>query len=246
MSPVTKSGKRAIAGMTITEHIAEFRKRMMIAIAAVFILGVISFILYQPIINFLQQPYCHAQPGHCSFLATAPLDGLSLRIKIAFFGGLFFSTPVIFYEMWRFITPGLHRKEKRYLIPFMVASVGFFAAGCVVAYFSFEHALRFLESIGGPGIVYKYSPINYLNLIVLMMAIFGATFEFPVILVGLELLGVVTPRTLLKGWRWALILITVMAGVFTPSGDPFSMLALAVPLVIFYFAAIGVGKLLGK
>ncbi len=243
---MTKSGQRAASGMTISEHINEARKRLMIAFGAVFVMAIVAFILYPQILGWLQKPYCSVSPKNCYFLVTAPLDGLTLRIKIAFFGGLLFASPVVFYELWRFITPGLKKAEKRYIIPFVSASVVFFAAGSVVAYYSFEHALKFLQAIGGHELVAHYNPVDYLNLILLMMFIFGVTFEFPVVLVSLEMANVVTPATLLRSWRWAIIAITLVAAIFTPSGDPFSMLVLMVPLIAFYFASIAVGKLAGK
>ena len=116
----------------------------------------------------------------------------------------------------------------------------------VVAYFSFAHAIQFLESIGGKTLLTEYNPNQYLTLFLLMMFIFGVTFEFPVVLVALELVNIVTPKQLLHYWRYALIAITIASAVFTPSGDPLSMLALALPLTVFYFLAIGVGKLLKK
>jgi sec-independent protein translocase protein TatC len=115
-----------------------------------------------------------------------------------------------------------------------------------VAYFSFGHAISFLESIGGKSLITEYNPNQYLTLFLLMMFVFGVTFEFPVVLVALELVGVVTPMQLLKAWRYALIAITVASAVFTPSGDPLSMMALAIPLTVFYFLAIGIGKLFRK
>ena len=153
------------------------------------------------------------------------------------------ASPILLFELWRFITPGLKRNEKRYAIPFVVSSVVLFLCGVGVAYVSFSHALVFLGSIGGPGLQEIYNPNQYLSLIIWMMIIFGLTFEFPVLLVSLELARVVTPAQLLGWWRWAIISITVASAVFTPSGDPLSMLALAVPLVAFYFMAIGIGKL---
>ena len=121
-----------------------------------------------------------------------------------------------------------------------------FLAGCATAYLVLPHALRFLKAVGGPQPDQIYNPNQYLSLILLMMVLFGLTFEFPVVLVALELARVVTPAQLLHWWRWAVIGITVVAAIFTPSSDPFSMLALAVPLVAFYFVAIGIGKLLGR
>ena len=232
--------------MTLAEHLAEARHRFLIVSITVFLLGVAAFIFYPEILKFLQNPYCAASPKSCNFLVTNPLDGLTLRVKIAFFGGFLFASPVIFWQAWRFITPGLKAKERKYAIPFVVVSVVFFAAGVLVAYFSFGHAILFLERIGGKSLIAMYNPNQYLTLFLLMMFIFGVTFEFPVILVALQLAGVVTPAQLLKSWRYALIAITIASAVFTPSGDPLSMMALAIPLAVFYFLAIGVGKLLHK
>jgi sec-independent protein translocase protein TatC len=148
--------------------------------------------------------------------------------------------------MWRFITPGLKAQERKYAVPFVLSSVIFFTIGVTIAYFSFGHAIRFLESIGGKSLVNYYDPVQYLSLILLMMFIFGITFEFPVVLVALELAGIVTPRQLLRSWRYAVIGITVVAAVITPSGDPLSMMALALPLIIFYFMAIALGHILKR
>jgi len=238
--------RQAASGMTLGEHLAEARHRFIVATSAVIVLGVAAFIVYPHILTLLRAPYCHATPRHCKFIVTNPLDGLTLRIKIGFFGGALLASPIIFWQVWRFVTPGLKANERRYAIPFVAASVLFFAGGVVLAYFSFGHALHFLQSIGGNSLVAFYNPNQYLSLFLLMMFVFGVTFEFPVVLVALELAHVVSPRQLLKSWRYALIAITIAAAMFTPSGDPLSMMALALPLTGFYFIAIGVGKLLGR
>ncbi len=238
--------RHAAEGMTLAEHLGEARHRFMIAIGSVLALGVAAFIFYPDILKVLQDPYCRAVPRHCTFLATSPLDGLNLRIKIGFFGGLLFASPIVFWQVWRFVTPGLKATERRYAVPFVAASVLFFAGGVVLAYFSFGHAIKFLQTIGGHSLVAFYNPNQYLSLFLLMMFIFGVTFEFPVVLVALELARVITPRQLLRWWRYALIAITIGSAVFTPSGDPLSMLALAVPLTAFYFLSIAVGKLLHR
>lgn len=235
--------------MTLAEHLAEIRHRFLVSAITVSLLGVVAFIFYPQILHFLQEPYCAARSvAHkgCTFLVTAPLDGLNLRIKIGFFGGLLAASPVLFWQLWRFITPGLKPQERKYIIPFVSASLVFFIAGMTVAYFSFGHAIQFLESIGGKELLTEYNPNQYLTLFLLMMFIFGVTFEFPVVLVALEIVNIVTPKQLLHFWRYALIAITIASAVFTPSGDPLSMLALALPLTVFYFIAIGVGKLLKK
>jgi len=232
--------------MTLVEHLGELRTRVLVCAVAFVITATAAFLVYPWILSFLQHPYCNVNPKHCGFYITGPLDGLALRVKIAAYGGLFLASPVLLWELWRFITPGLSRKEKRYAIPFIVASIVLFALGGLVAYLTFPHALNFLDHIGGPSLTQILDPTKYLSLIVLMMTIFGLTFEFPVLLVSLELAGVVTPKQLSSWRRWAIVLIVVVAGVITPSSDPFSMMALAIPLYVFYEVSIVIGKILNR
>ena len=130
--------------MTLGEHLAELRRRVVISAFAFAIGATVAFIVYPSILHFLQAPYCRVAPGRCKLYVTAPLDGLSLRIKLSSYGGLFFSSPVILWEVWRFITPGLHRNEKRYAIPFVASSLLLFMFGAYLAFVAFPHALQFL------------------------------------------------------------------------------------------------------
>lgn len=232
--------------MTLVEHLGELRRRLIISAAAFGLAVVVSVVLYEPILHLLLRPLCSVNRGRCTLYVTSPLDGLSLRIKIAAFGGLVLSSPVILWEAWRFVTPGLKAGEKRFAVPFVVAAVTLFVAGGAVAYFTLPHALGFLKAVGGPDLHEIYDPIPYLGLIILLMGLFGIAFEFPVVLVSLQLARIVTSAKLLSWWRWAVIVITLIAAVFTPTSDPFSMLALVVPLVLFYFVAILIGKLLKR
>jgi sec-independent protein translocase protein TatC len=232
--------------MTLAGHLVELRQRVIVAVLAISVMALVGWFLYPQILNLLKRPYCLAYPNHCDLYVTAPLDGLALRFKIAGFSGLVLASPVVLWELWRFITPGLKPTEKRYAIPFIVSSIVLFLAGAALAYFSFEHALIFLKDIGGPSLITIYNPNQYLSLIILVMVLFGVTFEFPVLLVALEFARVVTSRQLLGWWRWAVIAIAVVAAVFTPSGDPISMLVMMVPLVFFYFAAIAIGRIAGR
>jgi sec-independent protein translocase protein TatC len=249
--------------MTLGEHLGELRRRVIICVIAFVVAATVAVVAYQPILNFLLRPLCNvyaSTPHHpgsgngsllvnrfgCSLYVTSPLDGLTLRVKIAIFGGLVLASPVILLEMWRFVTPGLKASERRYAIPFVASAFVLFLAGAATAYLTLPHALGWLKSVGGPSLNAIYDPIPYLGLILLMMTLFGLTFLFPVVLVSLELARVVTPARLLHAWRWAVIIIVVVAAVFTPSSDPFSMFALAVPLIAFYFISIGIGKLLGR
>ncbi len=240
-----KSKRREATGtMSVLEHLAELRSRMIKAAVAVLVGSIIAYFLYDPMLNFFTQPYCHVSGKEaCSLYVTGPLDGFALRIKISGYGGMFIASPVILWQLWRFITPGLHSKEKRYAIPFVFASVLLFAAGAMVAYLIFPHALTFLQSAGGSQLRQIYTPSSYLNLIVLLMVAFGLSFEFPVVLVALEIVGVITPQKLAASRRWAIVIIFAVAAVAIPSSDPFSLFAMAIPLVVFYEVAIIVGRL---
>jgi sec-independent protein translocase protein TatC len=233
--------------MTLAEHLGELRRRIVIVLVAFFAAATVTFVVYPHVLHFLQSPYCQVAGAHkCQLFITDPLGGLALRIKLAAYGGVFLASPVILWELWRFITPGLHANEKRYAIPFVAASLVLFSAGAVLAYVSFPHALRFLGNVGGPSLHQIYDPNKYLSLIMALMTVFGVTFEFPVVLVSLELAGVISPARLASWRRWAIVLIVVFAAVITPSGDPFSMLALAAPLYLFYELSIVIGKLLRR
>jgi sec-independent protein translocase protein TatC len=138
----------------------------------------------------------------------------------------------------------LSKKEKRYAVPFIVSSIVLFAVGCSLAYWTLDKALEFLISWSGTDVSQAYQVTKYISLVVLMMLAFGVGFLSPVLLVFLQLETVVTPRALIKQWRYAIMGIFVAAAVITPSGDPVSMLALAVPLSVLYLLSALVGWLL--
>lgn len=233
--------------MTLGEHLGELRRRLVVAILAFVVLACVAAAFYNWEFALLRHPYCAIHGATtCRFYVTAPLDALALRVKLAAFGGLVLASPVILWELWRFITPGLRPTERRYAVPFVACSVVLFLFGCAVVYTVLPHTLGWLIGVGGPSIHALLNPNAYLTLVLLLMVLFGLTFEVPVVLVALQLARVVTPAALLRHWRWAVIGITVCSAVFTPSSDPFSMIALATPLVFFYFASVGVGKLLRR
>ena len=232
--------------MTLVEHLGELRRRVLVSATAFLVMATVGFVAYNWILGLLKHPYCEASPSHCGFYVTGPLDGLALRVKIAAYAGIFLASPVWLWELWRFITPGLNPKEKRYAVPFIVATISLFTLGAAVAFLIFPHALQWLDSIGGPSLTQILDPNKYLGLIILLMVAFGVTFEFPVLLVSLELAGVITPQQLSSQRRWAIIGIVVLAGVITPSSDPFSMLAMAIPLYIFYELSIIIGKIVRR
>lgn len=214
-------------------------------VLAIVVGSVIAYLIYGPILRFFTQPYCQISPsGHCQLYVTGPVDGFALRVKVSGYGGVFLALPVILWQLWRFITPGLKDREKRYAFSFVLSSMLLFIAGAYVAYITFPHALAFLQSAGGSQLTQIYTPSSYLSFIFLLMAAFGAAFEFPVLLVALQLATVVTPKKLASWRRWAIVIIVTVGAVVIPSSDPFSLFALAIPLILFYEIAILVGRVL--
>jgi sec-independent protein translocase protein TatC len=232
--------------MTLIEHLAELRRRLAYSVGTLVAMSIVGWFLYSPILHFLQRPYCLSFPHHCALYARAPLDPLSIRVKISLFAGFILAAPAIFYHVWRFITPGLKENEKRYVGPFVVASLLLFLTGGGLAYLIFPRALTFLGTIGGGSISLLISPDSYFNLVLLIIVVFGLSFEFPVVLVGLELARVVTSQQLRKVRRWAILAITITAAVITPSSDPYSMLALGIPMYLFFEASILIGRLMKR
>jgi sec-independent protein translocase protein TatC len=249
--------------MTLGEHLGELRRRVIICVIAFVIAATIAVNRLRadpalPVASAVQRgrqrPAPHGQGassllvasnGSCNLFVTSPLDGLSLRVKIALFGGLVLASPVILFQIWRFVTPGLKaRTAVRH--PFVSSAFVLFLLGAATAYITLPHALGWLKSVGGPNLQAIYDPIPYLGLILLMMTIFGLTFEFPVVLVSLELArrgdaGAPAPHLALgghhhRGGRRRL----------HPELGPLLHARARLPLVVFYFLSIGIGKLLGR
>ena len=236
------------ATMSVVEHLTELRKRLVISLIAIAAGAVVAFIAYDRILEFMQDPYCDVVgPGEpCSFLATSVLDPFAIRLQIATYGGMILAAPVVFWQLWRFVAPGLTAKEKRYAIPFVVSSVILFAIGGYLAYLTFPRALDFLINIGGDSLDVRPTPTKYLQLVLLMILAFGLSFEFPVFLVFLQLVGALSSRQLRSWRRWAIVGIVVFAAVITPSQDPWSLFAMVAPMYVFYELAIVVGRLLKR
>jgi sec-independent protein translocase protein TatC len=205
---------------------------------------------YDPVKRFLTQPYrnlCSTNPDfNCdgSLFALGPLDGFSARMKVAAYGGLILALPVLLWQIWQFVVPALSKKEKKYAVPFITSSVVLFAAGGTLAYWTLDKALEFLISWSGSDVNQAYQITKYISLVTFMMLAFGVGFLSPVLLVFLQLANVVQPKTLIKQWRIAIMLIFVGSAIITPSGDPFTLMALSGPLTILYLLSVLVGWLI--
>ena len=190
--------------MTLTQHLAELRMRLIRCLLAVVLFGVVVFVLYDPWIqDFLFHPYrevCAANPSfNCNGnpVLITPLGGFTTRMKVAGWGGIILAMPVMLWQVWRFIVPGLESKEKRYALPFILSTIALFLFGAFVAYLTLEPALQFLISYAGQATA-AFTPESYVSLVGLMMAAFGAGFLFPVLLVFLQLAGVLSYKQLLR------------------------------------------------
>ncbi len=242
-----------LARMTLVEHLGELRKRLIICIVAVVVGTLIGFFLYNAVIGFISHPYldfAHRHPsqvvGGGKLVVSGPLEGFSTRLKVAAYLGIFFASPILLWELWRFITPGLHKHERRYAVSFVGSAMLLFSLGVGVSVLVWPKALDFLIRIGGNNIAALYGPSKYVSLYIAAAVIFGIVFLFPVVLVFLEVVGIVTSKKLRKIRRPAIVGIALLATVATPSSDPYSFVAMAVPLYIFYEVAIVIGRILKK
>lgn len=229
--------------MTLMEHLTELRKRLIISVIAIAVAMVVVTIFYEPLLDWLVEPYRQAQDNPDAQLQQIePTEGLSVRFKVTGYGGVALAMPVLLWQIWRFVSPGLYANEKRYAIPFVGSALVLFLLGAGLAYWTMPRALEFLGEIGGNDFVQEYRPGPYIQLVTYMMVAFGGGFEFPILLVFLQMAGIIEPDQLRQFRRYAVVLITVLVAVITPSGDPFSMLALSVPMVVFYEVAILIGS----
>ena len=233
--------------MSMLEHLGELRKRVFVSLAAVAVGAAVAFYFSNDIIAFLVQYYKDATHNDkAKLILLGPVDGFVVRLKVATYGGIVLALPVWLYELWRFVTPGLNPKEKRYAVPFVASALVLFALGALVAFLTLEPALKFLIEVGGPSQQASYSSEKYISLVSLMIVAFGASFEFPVVLVFLLIAHVITVQQLQHSRRWAIVGIFLFAAIITPSQDPYSLFFMAIPMCLFYEGAILIGRMLRR
>jgi sec-independent protein translocase protein TatC len=241
--------------MTLMEHLEELRHRLVICIVAVAGGAVVGWFLYGPVLNLVLNPYCDywktIDPKlrinqTCSLFYNEPLGAMVVKLKVVLFIGLAVALPVLLYQLWAFIVPGLTKKERRMGIPFVASSVVLFALGAFFAYITLPKGLNFLLGFAGT----KFAPIltgdRFISFVILVAVAFGLAFEFPVLLVFLEMVGVLSTKSLRKWRRYSILGIAIFAAIITPSSDPYTMLAMTIPMCLFYEAAIIIGRLMKK
>ena len=237
------------AAMPLADHLRELRNRLVKSAIAIAIGMTIGWVVYPQVFAWLSAPFtsiideARAQ-GHVVTLAmTGVADPFILQLQIAAVTGLVLASPVWLYQLWRFVTPGLHRHEKRWAVGFVLVAAPLFAAGALLAYRVLPYGLQLLFGFTPDNVENIVSVDKYLSFFLRMVLVFGIGFLVPLLLVLLNFAGVLTGRRLLSWWRWIIIIIAIFAAVATPTGDPINMVLLGGPIFILVLIAIGISLL---
>ncbi|MBN1947401.1 MAG: twin-arginine translocase subunit TatC [Bradymonadales bacterium] len=256
--------------MPFLEHLRELRMRIIYCLVAVTVGLIVGWAFHQEIFNWLMAPYDRAmsslpQPFHRLLLSRLPGSGVGMEplqiptllyrgliepffvyLKAALLAGIFLAIPFIFYQLWAFISPGLYRHEKTLAVPFIAGTSFFFIGGAAFArYVVMEPAVSTLLAVGAQNTEANIMMQDYFGLMSRILLVFGAVFELPVIVMFLALLGFVTHRTMIKYWKWAVVLTFVVGAILTPP-DPFTQITLALPLMVLYLLSIGLAYLVTR
>ena len=221
-------------------HLKELRNRAIIAGIAVLIGAIAGWFFYDPVLAVLKQPIDNvaAEQGRTAELNFAGIASpFDLRLKVSVFIGIVITAPVWLYEIFAFLVPGLTKKERRYVFGFLFAALPLFLAGTVLAFFALPRAVESLGSLIPDGASYIVPAQHYLQFVMLLIVVFGIAFVLPVILVGLNMLGLLSAATIRRSWRWVVVLVFAFAAIATPSPDAVSMFYLVTPMLFMFFLA---------
>jgi sec-independent protein translocase protein TatC len=246
MALLKRSGEKpqpdAEGRMPLMDHLRELRNRLLIAVLAVVVGIVIAWFFFDPLWELLKAPYCDTVQsrqltGHCSLTYGGIFQSFFIQLKVSAMVGIVLASPVWLYQLWAFVTPALYRTEKRYSAGFLALAIPLFALGAVLAYIIMHTSLSFLLGFALEDTVATIQIDDYLDYVLIMIAIFGVSFELPLILVFLNVIGALSHATVAKHRRMVIFLMFVFGAVITPGGDPLTMMALAAPMVILFVVA---------
>jgi sec-independent protein translocase protein TatC len=231
--------KRAeLPGMSLMEHLDELRKRIVRSALFLFVGFAVAYGFHERLYSFVQAPLDNL---HIKLNYTHPMDPLNLYLQVSLIGGAILASPFILYQVWMFIAPGLYQKERRFVVPFMAATVGLFLTGASFGYFYvLPGALKILIL----GFGSKFSPVvtieEYTGFFLSIILGLGISFELPILIFFLALFGIVSPRFLWKNIRYAVLAVFLVAAIICPSPDPWTMCIYAIPMLGLYIIGIGV------
>lgn len=259
-----RAGKPVDDAMSVMDHLNELRRRLFFAVVGVLSGTVIGFLWFghgipaiglPSLAEILTGPYCAVPAGerltlgdgnNCRLLATGPFSAVELQLKSALIAGAVLSCPVWLFQIWRFLTPALHTRERRYAVTFVGCGALLFTSGAVLAYVVIEEGLTVLLGFGGDATITALTPESYFSFLIAMLIIFGVSFELPLLLIMVNQIGLIS-HAQLKSWRrYSFFAMVVFAGLVVPGNDPVTMGALAVALVLLYELSVQVTRVHDK
>jgi sec-independent protein translocase protein TatC len=227
-----------LPGMSLMEHLGELRRRIVHSVIYLILGFAVAGIFYKQLVAFIQAPLNHIGK---SLVFTHPMDPLNLDLEVSLVAGAILASPFILYQVWLFIAPGLYQKERRFVVPFMTATVGLFLTGAAFGYFYvLPGALEILIVDFGKNFTPMVTIEEYSSFFLSVILGLGISFELPILIFFLALFGIVSPRFLWRNIRYAILAVFVMAAVICPSPDPWTMCIYALPMLGLYLIGIGV------
>jgi len=242
----SEAGDDDLQKMSFLEHLEDLRKRLLYSILSLTAGFLLCWNFAKEIYRWLEQPLVQYLPPGDSLAFTSVTQPFFLYMKVAFFAGVFIASPIILWQLWLFIAPGLYPKEKRYAVPFILSSTSFFLIG---AYFGYRVVLPmaahfFIEM--GEGFKQVITVDDYFDFASKLVLGMGLVFETPILILFLSMLGIVTPKFLLQKFKYAIVLIFIIAAVITPTPDMVTQSALAIPMILLYLLGVGISYVFGK
>ena len=230
--------------MPLLEHFRELRSRLFKSSIGIFLGGIFGWVFYNKIVETLSKPICDlhmktvsSNSGCGTLYVNGVLGPLNLKISVAIFVGLILSAPIWIFQLWAFVSPALKKRERRYGLLFFFLATPFFIAGVWFAYWLLPIAIAQIMGLTPTDLSNLIRFDEYLVFVLKLLLVFGIAFELPVFLLALNLMGVVSGKAMIRPWRYVVFGITLFAAIFVPTGDPFTMLFLAIPMWAFYFTA---------
>ena len=232
--------------MSLGGHLKEFRNRFFWAALFIIAGSVVGWYLFEPVFNALQQPILDvAKDSHINASVNFGTIGgaFDLRLQISAALGVVIASPFWLYQLWAFIVPALQRREKLYTVAFLAVAIPLFLGGCAMAWYALPNFVHTLLSMTPSGSANLINANEYILFAVRILLVFGIAFVLPVVLVLLNFMGLLPAKTILQGWRLAVVIAAFIGALSTPVADPTSMFLLMIPLLVLYFVALGIAAL---